>query len=211
MGVHERRTREKEKRRTQILDAARTLLLKKGIHSITIKQIAKLAELSVGTIYFYYASKEEIFAALQEEGLEILHDVILAVKSGPGTCVEKIEGIAAVYFEFSEEHRDYYNIINYFLSAPQVIFADHLKERIDLQGNRILSIITDIIEEGSAKGEFTGVNPRRCAIIIWGLLYGIIQFRKLKGTILKDDDQREIYRYGVARMIAGMKEDARKR
>ena len=35
-------------------------------------KIARQAELAVGTIYFYFRSKEEIFAALQEEGLELL-------------------------------------------------------------------------------------------------------------------------------------------
>ena len=211
MGVKERRTREKENRRSQILDASRTLLFKKGIHSVTIQQIAKLAELSVGTIYFYYKSKEEIFAALQEEGLEILHEAVRAAAARPGAASEKIEAIAEAYFEFSESHRDYYHIINYFLSAPQVIFPDHLKDRIDRQGNRTLSLITTIIEEGGRSGEFAGVDPRRCAVVLWGLLYGIIQFWKLRGTSLKDDDQREIYRYGVARLVAGMKKGALKR
>ena len=71
MGLKERRRREKEERRMQILDAARKLLFTKGINATSINQIAKLAELGVGTIYFYYRNKEELFAALQEEGLEI--------------------------------------------------------------------------------------------------------------------------------------------
>ena len=69
MGIKQRRKREKEQRRRQILDASRTLLFKKGLNAISVNQIARQAELAVGTIYFYFRSKEEIFAALQEEGL----------------------------------------------------------------------------------------------------------------------------------------------
>ncbi len=76
MGLKERRSREKEARRNQILDAARALLFEKGLHATSINQIAKQAELGVGTIYFYYRSKEEIFADLQEEGLDQCGDVM---------------------------------------------------------------------------------------------------------------------------------------
>ena len=72
MGIKQRRRREKEHRRQQILDAARTLLFEKGLNAISVNQIARQAELAVGTIYFYFRSKEDIFAVLQEEGLELL-------------------------------------------------------------------------------------------------------------------------------------------
>ena len=87
MGLKERREREKEARKRQILAAARRLLFKKGIQSTSINQIARTAELGVGTIYFYYQSKEEIFYSLQEEGLDILFreiDAIGRAKTTPG-------------------------------------------------------------------------------------------------------------------------------
>ena len=61
MGVKERKAMEKKMRRNQILDAARHLLFSTGIDSISISKISQQAELGVGTIYFYYKNKEEIF------------------------------------------------------------------------------------------------------------------------------------------------------
>ncbi|MDD9301407.1 MAG: TetR family transcriptional regulator [Desulfobacter sp.] len=49
MGLSERRLREKLLRRKQILNAARALLFEKGIKATSISQIAKVAELEVGT------------------------------------------------------------------------------------------------------------------------------------------------------------------
>ena len=60
MGLKDRRLREKEQRRQQILDAARAMVLQYGVTAVSIQQIAKKAELSVGTIYLYFENKEEI-------------------------------------------------------------------------------------------------------------------------------------------------------
>ena len=54
MGTLERRERERERRREEILGAAKELFIAKGLSYTTIEDIAKKAELSQGTIYFYF-------------------------------------------------------------------------------------------------------------------------------------------------------------
>jgi TetR/AcrR family fatty acid metabolism transcriptional regulator len=51
-------------RRTQILDAAITVFSEKGFHRATIKEIARVAGIADGTIYTYFASKDEILLAV---------------------------------------------------------------------------------------------------------------------------------------------------
>jgi len=51
-------------RRTQILDAAITVFSEKGFHRATIKEIARVAGIADGTIYTYFASKDEILIAV---------------------------------------------------------------------------------------------------------------------------------------------------
>ena len=88
MGSIERRQREKEQRREQILNTARELLFKKGIDATSMNQIARNAELSVGTLYLYFKNKESLFAALQEEGLTLLCDKIKEI--GRASCRERV-------------------------------------------------------------------------------------------------------------------------
>ncbi len=114
MGSIERRQREKEQRREQILNTARELLFKKGIDATSMNQIARNAELSVGTLYLYFKNKESLFAALQEEGLTLLCDKIKEESEKGFTPQEKLEKVALAYMDFSEEHRKYFDIINYF-------------------------------------------------------------------------------------------------
>jgi AcrR family transcriptional regulator len=51
-------------RRTQILDAAIAVFSEKGFHRATIKEIARVAGIADGTIYTYFASKDEILIAV---------------------------------------------------------------------------------------------------------------------------------------------------
>ncbi len=51
-------------RRTQILDAAITVFSEKGFHRATIKEIARVAGIADGTIYTYFASKDEVLLAI---------------------------------------------------------------------------------------------------------------------------------------------------
>jgi len=197
MGAKERREREKEQRRNQILDAARTLLLEKGINSTTVNKIAKLSELSVGTIYFYYKSKEEIFAALQEEGLQYLFDDIKKKSKKSSGPRQKLNNMLYAYFNFSQEHKDYFDILDYFLSAPEIIFPENFKYEIDQFGNRILDVIVDAVDEGIKKGIFKEIDSRKFAIMVWGNLHGLIHFKKLKTTILRGENIEDFIQFTI--------------
>ncbi len=62
-----RRQREKELRYKTILKAAETLISKKGYHQASMEEIADLAEVSVGTVYFYFKNKDDLLINLIKE------------------------------------------------------------------------------------------------------------------------------------------------
>ena len=205
MGAKERREREKEQRKNQILDTARMLLLEKGINATSINQIAKRAELSVGAIYFYYKNKEDLYAALQVEGLELLSRTITEAVAGEDTPEEKIRAIALAYLQFSLEQKNYFDIINYFLATPEPIFPPEMKSQVDEHGNDSLLILTDVIRQGIQDGQFKSRDPRREAIIFWSTFHGLIQLKKLEKTILAQDNYRDLYAEAVERLLDGLR------
>jgi AcrR family transcriptional regulator len=206
MGLKERREREKAARKGQILAAARSLLFKKGIQATSINQIARTAELGVGTIYFYYQSKEEIFYSLQEEGLDILFHDIDAIDRSETTPEEKLRATGRAYLRFSSEHKDYFDIINYFLATPSVILGTELKQRIDRKGSRILKLIDGFVQAGIDDGIFRPVNARKTAIMFWGALHGLTQFKKLEDTVFEGDEHRQVYNYAVDQLVEGLRQ-----
>ncbi len=70
MGLEERRRREKEQRRGVIVNAARKLFFEKGFKYVTVDNIAKKSELSKGSIYLYFKSKDEIYTHILFSDIE---------------------------------------------------------------------------------------------------------------------------------------------
>lgn len=67
-----RRQREREARYQTILRSAENLFAKNGYHQTSMEQIADLAEVSVGTVYFYFKNKEDLLIQLLDEiGFEL--------------------------------------------------------------------------------------------------------------------------------------------
>lgn len=59
-----RRQREREQRYQTILSAAETLFARQGYHKAGMEPIADMAEVSVGTVYFYFKNKEDLLIQL---------------------------------------------------------------------------------------------------------------------------------------------------
>ncbi len=204
-GVKQRRSREKAERRQQILDAARHLLFQKGLAATSVNQIARTAELSIGTVYFYFENKEDIFAALQAEGLEILHREVMAACRPTATPEARLASIAAAYYHFSDAHKNYFDVIHYFLSATDVVFSPAVKQQIDRHGQRILRLVATVITDGIAADRFRPVPARRYALLFWGMIHGLIPFRKMRTTLLEADSHQALYDEAVANFIAGLR------
>ena len=57
-----------------IEDAARTLLIKQGFHATSMRDISKLAEVSLGNLYNYYDTKEAIFESIINRYSNIINE-----------------------------------------------------------------------------------------------------------------------------------------
>ncbi|MCG6909874.1 MAG: TetR/AcrR family transcriptional regulator [Deltaproteobacteria bacterium] len=204
MGLKERRAREKEARRRQIVDAARSLLFQEGLQATSINQIAKQAELAVGTIYFYYSSKEDLFAELQEEGLHLLIESIRANVSDAGDPMEQLTSMAMAYYNFSREQKDYFDVINYFLSSRDILLSPDLKQRVDAKIGEILAQIESVLSRmrTGQDGGTSGLESRGALFL--AALHGLMQLQKFENTVFKGMPHRELYRGAVKNLIKGL-------
>jgi AcrR family transcriptional regulator len=203
--VKQRRRREKAERRGQILDAARKLLFKKGLGGTSVNQIAREAELAIGTVYFYFRSKEDIFAALQLEGLALLRQAIQTAAGGAPAPEDKLVAMARAYLAFSQEHRKYFDVIQYFLSAPEVIQSPGVKQQVDDEGRRLLQFVEEVLAEGIRLGRFQAVAVRPYALIFWATIHGLIPFRKMKATLMAHESHAALYATAVAHFVSGLR------
>ena len=141
----------------------------------------------------------------KEEGLDILFREIDAIGRTQTAPDEKLRRTGLAYLRFSIEQKDYFDIINYFLATPSVILGSELKQQIDRKGSLILELIAGFIHTGISDGIFRSVDPKKYAVMFWGALHGLTQFKKLEKTVLEGEDHGRIFNYAVEQLIDGLK------
>ena len=100
MHTCNRRAREKEHRRQDILRIARDLFFSRGYGSVTMDDVAMASELSIGTLYLYFKNKDALFYAVVLEGVQTLNEMFRRDIQNGGNGADKLRRIGASYLEF---------------------------------------------------------------------------------------------------------------
>ena len=191
MGIQERKEREKERRRQQIMVAAKRVFSDKGFNKATMEDIAQEAELSPGTLYLYFKNKEELYASLS---LRILQYLLIRVEhvneekdAGPE---EKLKSLVDAMYDVYEF--DPLIIINMFhLQSSETLknLSPQLMEEIKVLSRKSLGSIAQIFKEGVDKEIFIERHPVALADTFWALFSGVVLWLTSKKII----DQRKDY------------------
>jgi AcrR family transcriptional regulator len=185
MGITERKAREKERRRNEIIDAAERLFFSKGFEHVTMDEIAAGAELSKGTLYLYFKSREDLHYAVVMRGLEILNRLIREAYDGRRSGLENILEMGEAYIRFFREHTDYFRAIISFDASKFEKVDDASKLQI-LGDDSPLVFFMEVLREGQADGSINGEIPaEQLAIILWAQVSGVFEFIALRGRLLE--------------------------
>ncbi|MCI0560049.1 MAG: TetR/AcrR family transcriptional regulator [Nitrososphaera sp.] len=169
MGIPERKEREKEQRREEIINAAQKVFFEKGLQAATMDEIAEAAELSKGTLYLYYKSKEDLYLAVMMRGIEILHNMFAEATSSQEPTVVQLMKLGDAYYEFFKQHRNYFRMF-YFFQHPQFhkgVSEDMMMncgEENQKVWKEVIGVIQRGIDEGVVRAE---LNPVETAVILW--------------------------------------------
>ncbi len=117
MSIRDRREREKEQRRIDIINAAEKLFFARGYDDVSMNDIAHEVELSKATIYLYFDNKEELFFAIVLRGTLILNSTIKKEVDQAETGIDKVSAFRNAYYNFTKNYRNYIRIYNYFQSG----------------------------------------------------------------------------------------------
>lgn len=150
MGIKERQERDREVVRRAILDAARDLFLRDGFDQVSIRKIAERIEYSPAAIYSYFASKDDIFFALAEEGFRLLEgdtDAHAALSALP--ALSRIRALFWRLYEFSCEHPQYFALMFVERSMPR-ISREYERFAFAREGKqRLLAWIREAVADGT--------------------------------------------------------------
>lgn len=114
MGISDRRQREKEQRKTGIIDAAERLFFSRRYEDVSMDDIAREVELNKATLYLYFENKETLFATLVLRGIEILKEKYLECMEKQVPGIVKVALMGQAYYQFSQEYPDYLRLIHFY-------------------------------------------------------------------------------------------------
>ena len=189
MGVAERREREKEQRRNDIIDAAEKIFFAKGINAATMDEVAEEAELSKGTLYLYFNSKEELYLAINARGLLILQKVFTEAIKKAAKGIDKLRQIWEAYFKYYEDYPDYFDAMVYYdLNEIKLDKEGTCAGECRDQGLQVLDTVATAIGTGIKDGSFRKeLNPMNAAMVLWAHTTGVIQILSRKGKHLEEE------------------------
>ena len=189
MGIQERKEREKERRRQQIIVAAKRVFSEKGFNKATMEDIAHEAELSPGTLYLYFKNKEELYASLSLRILQYLHIRVEHVNKEELPPEEKMDALVeAMYDVYAFDPLILINMFHLQSSETLKNLSPKLMSEIEELSRKSIGAIALIFEEGIDAGLFIDRHPVAMADIFWALFSGVILWTTSKKIFNEEKD-----------------------
>jgi AcrR family transcriptional regulator len=178
------RTKPAEQRRAELLAAGRVLFLAKGIAATSLDDITQRAGVSKGLFYLYFASKEDLVIALQEQfsrevGARMSAAATALAETGQADWAARLDACVKAGFECYRELHDLH----------EVLFHHGHAARPDPEPAPAILVIAGLLAAGTAAGALDVSDPESTAVLCYASMHAVDQgFRGRGGP----DDARLI-------------------
>jgi AcrR family transcriptional regulator len=169
--TEEANQRIREERREQILDVASRVFARKGLAGTRIADIAAEGEISQGLIFRYFASKEEVFAAVIEKALQSATGLARAALQQPGSPLDKLRWLLQVSFEGMWRKPDYMLVVLPVLNSENA--PPEIRELVLEESQHTLQLYRRLIIEGQESGEIVESDPDMLTLTFAACIQGI--------------------------------------
>ncbi|MEO6286494.1 MAG: TetR/AcrR family transcriptional regulator [Dyadobacter sp.] len=180
MGILERRIRQKENMRTNILSVALQLVKDEGWQSLSIRKIADAIEYSVPVIYDHFENKEAILFELSLDGFRLLERTLEKNKKKYPDPTDRLRAHAESYWSFAFKNPEYYQLM-YGLGMP-CSGVGKIKPEFNCFRNFIGEAIEGIVKEKKSSDDETCFK----IYAFWSVLHGLISIVMMRCSDIDD-------------------------
>lgn len=148
-------------RRQKILSAALNLFSERDYSAITIKDIARLAEVPTSLLYYYFEDKEALFRAALEEAIATAMRNYEEVASKHSEPVDLVNDWFQMHVELAEDIRRVVKILMDYSSsnAQSRVLDDVVSKFYDVE----IQILSKAVRRGQREGLFNDISPQAAA------------------------------------------------
>ena len=169
MTISKRQLEERALRKERILTGALEVFKSKGLDGATMDEIAQKSGFGKATLYYYFHSKEEVFAAILEIGWQKLWTSLESVIAGDHSPRQTFIN---VLLKIAENARNRPGLYEFLFNVPKVITFE--KQPWKRYQERMYGVIQGLLEDGVKAGEFPNINPQLLFKAMGGLFMGLV-------------------------------------
>ncbi len=182
MTISQRQLEERKMRQERILTGALEVFKSNGLDGATMDEIAQKSGFGKATLYYYFHSKEEVFAAILEDGWQKLWaslELVIAGNDSPR------QTFINVLLKIAENARNRPGLYEFLFNAPKVItFEEQPWKRYQ---ERMYGTIQGLLEDGVKSGEFPNINSQLLFKAMGGLFMGLVLMGDRKKQVSEKD------------------------
>lgn len=171
MGIIERRQRQKDEVKMDILRAAWDMVKKDGWQALSIRKIAEAIEYSVPVIYDHFENKEAILLEFGKLGFQKLNTRIETARNEHSDPADQIKAMADAYWDFALNNIEKYQLM-YGIGMACCDMETAMPEQ-----EKLKEIITGVIEAMAQKSKRTDINPCLKYHTFWSVMHGLISIK----------------------------------
>jgi AcrR family transcriptional regulator len=168
-----RRLRHREADLAGLLDAAERVFSEKGYHATSVRDIAREAGFSVGGVYQFFTSKDELYLRVVESQWEFFFRLLEQARQASGAR-GKLEALTAAMFTTFEQRRGFFRLFLSERGRLTAAFSGVVAERVGAHTRRLREQLVDLMRQGVAEGALRAGDPEMLASAYLGMVHNCI-------------------------------------
>jgi AcrR family transcriptional regulator len=171
LGILERKERQKQGLRQEILSAALDVFATQGYQQLSMRRLAEKIEYSPTTIYLHFKDKAALFECVCEQTFSRLSELFERIMSESSDPLKALRQSCRAYIDFGLDHPNEYKVA-FLLDSGQQIESSALLSKLPL-AIEVFSQLRRGVGDCMRAGQLAEADPDLVSQVIWSNLHGI--------------------------------------
>lgn len=172
MIAMDRKERDKQLRKSDILRAAEQVFASKGYHEATIQDIAKKAQYGTGTVYLYFKDKNALYFSLLEEKIKNLIEAVKEKAEVVKDSKKRLEIFIQESLDYFEKNQDFFKLYILEKNSIQLIMSKRMAASAIETGMKYIEKLIGMAQEQKVIKK--DCNPSELADILISILSSVV-------------------------------------
>jgi AcrR family transcriptional regulator len=171
-----RREQDMERTRQLILDAAREEFIASGYEATSVRQVARRAGFSHGTIYLHFRDKDDLLFQVSEDEFARLLSQLRALPRSQDP-IQRLIGALRAFGTYGLDHPHQYQLM---MGHRPHTFSETDSPRFGPMAEQVSSFLGDLMREASRRSFVMGATPKLDHLTLLATVHGIVDMFLLK-------------------------------